>query len=151
MSLHSGRNLRFLVSCFYELTIRHCAPRHQKIQCLPMNGTPERHAYEPIEQAVDNCRLPRVSRASTGFSRNDVINAFSDAFRIIGGVQRLALWANANPDKFYPLYAKLLPSTAINIGTSGPVIIEHALPPTALDQHDIDSISSDLPRAFDQE
>jgi hypothetical protein len=75
------------------------------------------------------------SKQRDGFSRNDVVNAFQDAFRMIGGVQRMALWANANPDKFYPLYTKLLPSTAIQIGDNAQVVIQHAIPPSPLDEH----------------
>lgn len=76
-----------------------------------------------------------VSRKNDGFSRQDVVNAFQRAFTMIGGVQRLALWANQNPDKFYPLYAKLMPSTSINIGDNSVVQIIHALAPTELDRH----------------
>jgi hypothetical protein len=77
----------------------------------------------------------RLSKARDGFSRQEVVAAFAHAFTMIGGVQRLALWANANPDKFYPLYSKLLPSTAIQIGDNANVTINHALPPTELDEH----------------
>ena len=71
-----------------------------------------------------------------GFSRMDVVKAFAQAFDMIGGVPRLALWANRNPDKFFPLYAKMLPSTSININTDGDkLVIEHAFPKTALDEH----------------
>lgn len=79
--------------------------------------------------------LPSFSKKEDGFSRQDVVNSFQDAFRMIGGVQRMALWANANPDKFYPLYSKLLPSTAINIGDNAQVIIQHAIPRGQLDEH----------------
>lgn len=75
------------------------------------------------------------NKKTDGFSRTDVVNAFQDAFRMIGGVQRMALWANANPDKFYPLYTKLLPSTAIQIGDNSVVQIVHAIPPGPLDEH----------------
>jgi hypothetical protein len=81
-------------------------------------------------------KLP-FSTHRDGFSRTDVVNAFQDAFRMIGGVQRMALWANANPDKFYPLYTKLLPSTAIQIGDNSVVTIQHAIPPGPLDVHDV--------------
>ena len=82
-------------------------------------------------------KLPRrLRRTEDGFSRMDVVNAFSNAFQMMGGVNRLALWANANPDKFYPLYAKLMPSTAVNIvGDNARIIIEHSIPATPLDEH----------------
>lgn len=81
-------------------------------------------------------RIPRVSRKSNGFNRNDVVNAFVSAFEVIGGIDRLALWANANPDKFFPLYAKLLPATTQVIGDIGTLEIIHRIAPTKLDQHE---------------
>lgn len=91
--------------------------------------------FNIIERVVEDDKLPRLKRAKDGFSRQDVVDAFQSAFEIMGGTTRLALWANHNPDKFFPLYAKLLPSTSINFGTSGVPTIEHAIPPTPLDQH----------------
>lgn len=38
--------------------------------------------------------------------------AFQQAFELIGGVPRLALWADQNPTKFYTLYSKLVPATS---------------------------------------
>lgn len=38
-------------------------------------------------------------------------DAFQSAFDLIGGVPRLALWADKNPSAFYALYSKLIPST----------------------------------------
>lgn len=76
-----------------------------------------------------------LTKKRDGFSRQEVVSAFARAFEMIGGVQRMALWANANPDKFYPLYSKLLPSTAIQIGDASAVKILHVLPPTDLDVH----------------
>ena len=98
-----------------------------------------------VEEVVETGELKRmqgISRRNDGFSRADVIDAFHNAFRIIGGVPRLAMWANDNPDKFYPLYAKLLPSTAITIGTQGAVTIEHAIARSALDDHRDAAISA---------
>lgn len=93
--------------------------------------------FEIIESRTDAKKpVPKTSRDVEGFSRQDVVNAFANAFTMIGGVQRLALWANAHPDKFYPLYSKLLPSTAINIGDNAVVQINHSLPPTPLDNHE---------------
>jgi hypothetical protein len=85
-----------------------------------------------------------ITRRRNGFSRLDVVNAFHQAFEIIGGTTRLALWANENPEKFYPLFAKLMPSTSLNIIADGnQVVIEHALPPTPLDEHPTDVIEHD--------
>lgn len=88
------------------------------------------------EEVLDAApELPRVRRDKHGFNRTDVINAFQDAFSIIGGTTRLALWANANPDKFYTLYAKLLPAQSYQFTESTTRLIAHALPPSALDYH----------------
>lgn len=93
-------------------------------------------AFEIIHSEADKKRpVPPVTKKRDGFSRQDVVNSFQRAFEMIGGVQRLALWANQNPDKFYPLYSRLLPSAAISIGTAGQVQIVHAIAPTALDEH----------------
>lgn len=40
-------------------------------------------------------------------SRKEFIGVVNHAFDLIGGVPRLALWADANPDKFYNLWAKV--------------------------------------------
>lgn len=81
--------------------------------------------------------IPRTKRRKDGFNRMDVVNAFQNAFHMMGGVPRLALWANQNPDKFYPLYARLMPSTSINISTEGnKLVIEHAVPASPLDNFD---------------
>ena len=55
--------------------------------------------------------------------------AFQDAFDMIGGVYRLAKWADQNPDKFYSLYSKLVPSTIeVNEKKDITVTIEWATP-----------------------
>ena len=38
-------------------------------------------------------------------------DAFQNAFELIGGVPRLALWADKNPTAFFSLYSKLIPAT----------------------------------------
>lgn len=90
-------------------------------------------AFEIIQAQT---RIPRTKRNEDGFSRMDVVKAFSNAFEMIGGVPRLALWANQHPDKFYPLYAKLMPATSLVInGDNTKLVIEHALPTTELDDY----------------
>jgi hypothetical protein len=84
--------------------------------------------------------IPPLKRSRDGFTRGDVVKAFENAFHMMGGTTRLALWANANPDKFYPLYAKLLPATTINIGDTGKYEILHRIAPTALDKHDATNV-----------
>lgn len=79
--------------------------------------------------------IPLLKKRKDGFSRQDVVNAFQAAFETIGGVSRLSLWANANPDRFYPLYTKLLPATSIQFGHGSTLVVRHALPPSPLDIH----------------
>ncbi len=80
-------------------------------------------------------KLPRLSKKVDGFSRQDVVSAFQRAFEMIGGVNRLTLWANQNETEFYRLYARLLPSATVNIGIQAAPQIVHVLKPTALDNH----------------
>ena len=75
-------------------------------------------------------RVPRNPQ----FSRKEVVQAFQSAFELIGGVPRLALWGNDNPNEFYKLYGKLLPSSNSSaLGESAKLIIEMAIKPGALD------------------
>ena len=89
---------------------------------------------DPMEIIEAQPRLPSLRRTD-GFSRQQVIAAFQDAFEIMGGTTRLALWANANPDKFYPLYSKLLPAQSAVFVEQTHRVIQHAIPPSPLDFH----------------
>lgn len=92
--------------------------------------------FEIVESRADARHpLPTLIKKRDGFNRQDVVNAFQRTFDMIGGVPRMALWADKNPDKFYALYSRLLPSAAINIGQNSQVTIVHAIGPTPLDEH----------------
>ncbi len=66
--------------------------------------------------------------------RKQVVNAFMDAFEMIGGVPRLSHWADQHPSAFYKLYARLLPTTAQSqIEHSGDIRILHVIPKGPLD------------------
>ncbi len=55
--------------------------------------------------------------------------AFQQAFEMIGGVPRLALWADQNPSKFYQLYSKMVPITAeVAAKTEHTVIVKYSNP-----------------------
>ena len=71
-------------------------------------------------------------RKQRGVSRGDVISTFDYAFQLIGGVPRLAIWADANPTDFFKLYGRLLPSSSSS-ELDGPqeLIIKHVLQPPA--------------------
>ncbi len=67
-------------------------------------------------------------------TRQDVIEAFFAAYDNIGGVETLSAWAGEYPEKFYPLFAKMLPSTNTPfLGESNELIIRHVLERSALD------------------
>jgi hypothetical protein len=59
-----------------------------------------------LERGLIGTSLPPVLKDSKA------AKAFQQAFDMIGGVPRLALWADQNPTKFYALYSKLVPATA---------------------------------------
>lgn len=90
------------------------------------------HVFETMVQRHESrLSIPRSNK----YTRQQVVNAFHDSFELIGGVPRLAAWAHMNPDKFFQLYAKLLPSQAQQeVKHDGTVRIVHALAPNALDR-----------------
>ncbi len=78
-----------------------------------------------------NIKIPR----GAGFNRAQVVQAFDNAFQLIGGTPRLALWADENPKEFYKLYAKLLPSQSTSsLGESTDIVVKHILPKSPLDE-----------------
>lgn len=59
-----------------------------------------------------------TNRPSRHYSRQETEQAFHEVFDLIGGVPRLAMWAN-NPEnygEFLKLYSKLLPKEATKEG-----------------------------------
>ena len=69
------------------------------------------------------------------FDRQRVVAAFQEAFELIGGVPRLAMWGHANPTEFYKLYGKLLPqSNMLDVMGKMEHHILPALPPSKLDE-----------------
>ncbi len=96
-----------------------------------------RDEYEAMNRTLTDAAnsVPKVERVvKKEFDRREVVNAFNDAFELIGGVSRLAVWALENQTEFYKLYAKLLPSgTQVDVNASGEVVFKHVLPPSKLD------------------
>lgn len=76
--------------------------------------------------------LPR-----TGATREQIKDTFNTAFELIGGVPRLAIWANDNPDKFYSLWARLQGNSS-QPTTPAKMIVEHVLRRSKLDEVTID-------------
>lgn len=58
-----------------------------------------------LHQGLYGQKMPKALRGQKA------ANAFQNAFELIGGVPRLALWADKNPSAFFALYSKLIPST----------------------------------------
>lgn len=75
-------------------------------------------------------RLPRKQ-----FDRQKVLNALEEAFELIGGVPRLAMWGHQNPTEFYKLWGKTIPAaTQMQVsGQIGAYMLRPALPPSPLD------------------
>lgn len=69
------------------------------------------------------------------FDRRRVAEVFEDAFELIGGVSRLAVWAHENPTEFFKLYGRMLPTgTSVDLNQKGEITFKHVLPPTKLDK-----------------
>lgn len=65
-----------------------------------------------------------------------VIQALAEAFEIVGGVPRLALWADKNYGEFMKIIGKQIPvlvQNSIGIQANGPVTIVSAIPRSDLD------------------
>jgi hypothetical protein len=100
-----------------------------KLPQLPVeNGAPpapdDEHIYQQFYTAA-------MAKGSTGSEDLDLLlrkglygaklpkelkgqkaaDAFQQAFDLIGGIPRLALWADKNPTAFFSLYSKLIPAT----------------------------------------
>lgn len=98
-----------------------------------------REEFEDLERqaqgiANDYPKAPnRVVRRE--FDRKRVAEAFEDAFELIGGVSRLAIWANENPTEFFKLYGRMLPTgTSVDLNAKGEITFKHVLPPSKLDK-----------------
>jgi len=71
---------------------------------------------------------------STKVTRADVVESFTNAFQMIGGVDRLALWADQNPGDFYKLFGKLMPPAASDLlDGQREFVVRHILPPPVMD------------------
>lgn len=88
---------------------------------------------EEIARFYDVSRLESIKR-----SPRRTNNAVHDAFDLIGGVPRLAVWADKNPGEFF---TKLLPKTMQTHQQqehSGEIRIISAVPRTAIDGECVD-------------
>jgi hypothetical protein len=82
----------------------------------PVGGLAEQ-VLGPTELEISKELMSLLSRDMLGDALPPVLRtskaakAFEQAFELIGGVPRLALWADRNPSKFYAMFSKMIPST----------------------------------------
>ena len=89
------------------------------------------------QQLIDLANSPgqNIRIAKRRANRNDVAVAFMDAFEMIGGSGRLAVWANSYPTEFFRLYSKLIPKEAtIEMDNTLKLVVAPSLQPSSLDQ-----------------
>lgn len=68
------------------------------------------------------------------FDRDKFLHAMEEAFELIGGIPRLAVWALHNQTEFYRLYGKTIPQASLlDIQGKMQMQILPALPRSALD------------------
>jgi len=79
--------------------------------------SPQAEVEQVLGELAVAKRLPRDLR-----TRN-VKEQFQFAFELIGGIPRLAHWANTHPSQFYALYSKLIPASVVG-PNGGPVQIQ---------------------------
>ena len=94
----------------------------------------EAQMHETLSELSESTKSLRLPTGDGALSRKRVVQAFLDAFEMIGGMPRLAVWANENPSEFYKLYARLLPSQASSVlGEENVMRVIHVLPRGPLD------------------
>lgn len=110
---------------------------------------PEMDAFlraDNIVQAINDnlpagaVQLPPIPKEYV-FRKHDVTSvsaALHGAFELMGGVPALVHWAKNNPDKFMPLYAKLLGAEGDGKQAPTTIIVQSAIPQSPLDMVTID-------------
>lgn len=123
------------------------AEEFEEDAALDETRTVEYKDTEPYSETALECRqlqpLEEMAESGNGITRLSlprelkrakVVNAFHEAFELIGGVPRLAHWADQSPSAFYKLYARLLPTQANQqLEHSGEIRVRHILPRGPLD------------------
>jgi hypothetical protein len=91
-----------------------------------------REMGETLSQLAEDGRANVVIPRAVG--RKRVVNAFMEAFEMVGGVSRLSYWAHENYGEFIKLHAKLLPGSSQKLlDDTEERVIKHVIPPTNLD------------------
>ena len=88
-----------------------------------------------IQDLIDNVGHQVTVDRTPDLKRTQIVNAFTDAFTLIGGVPRFAIWADENQTEFYKLWAKLAPrQLEQEVVHDGGMVIQHVLPRGRLDE-----------------
>lgn len=93
---------------------------------------PDQLSQEVINLAQYAIRKRQSRSPST---RQSIVDQFNSTFQLIGGVPRLALWADKNPTAFYALYSKMIPA-AVKLDAT-------ILDPNQLSADDLKEVSTD--------
>lgn len=90
-----------------------------------------------------------INRKPKQASRNTrLLDAIQETFEVIGGVPRMALWADGHPGDFYKLLGKQIPGMVQQLNFNGPtqINITPALARSPLDGEDQEDTDSGGPR-----
>lgn len=82
--------------------------------------------FRSSDAVLDRLAARTTARIPQIYSRKKVEQGFLEAFEMIGGVSRLALWANDHPTEFYNLLSRLFPKE-IEKKVQGTVVVQHAI------------------------
>lgn len=101
---------------------------------VPYNPDEDAFSAHFLELGGENAPTSRLALPRE-LNRRQVTTSFIDCFHLIGGVPRMAYWADTHPTEFYKLYARLLPSQATkDVDETSQRVIIHAVPKTELDE-----------------
>jgi hypothetical protein len=87
---------------------------------------------EPVFHDLQKAYAAVKSAKRKPLKREKIAQAYDDAFELIGGVPRLALFAHEDPKEFYKLHARLIPAESKQ-QFDGEIRIVGFVQPTALD------------------
>ena len=126
-----------------------CYPSRMADDDLPTYLPTHFHAEDGVATEVDDwydpTRLEKVRRKPARSA-----NAIHDTFDLIGGVPRLATWANENQGEFFTkLFSKTI-ERAGKVEHSGEIKIISAVPRTTLDGTVEDGDFVEIPKSDDE-
>lgn len=99
-----------------------------------------------LSEHAQECYI--INRKPKEASRNArLLEAIQETFEIIGGVPRMALWADKHPGDFYKLLGRQIPGMVQQMNFNGPtqINITPALPRSPLDGPDQENTNGSAP------